>query len=280
MGRLHDRMESDLKLKRLSEGTRKQYLSHAKRFAAHFMRPPEEMGEEQIRAYLHHLVEVEHASVPKQKMALAALKFLYAQTLGRPDEVARIPWPKVPFELPEVLSHDELARLLASADAGLLRTAFLTAYAAGLRVSEVCRLKAADVDGARGVIRVNAGKGGKDRLTLLSPRLLAVLRSWWKEERPGAPTGYVFPGGEAGHVSRRLLQQSFVLSARRVSIRRPVRFHTLRHSFATHMLEAGVDIRVIQAVLGHKDIKTTTRYAQVRVDHIASLPDPLALLGW
>lgn len=278
MGQLHSRMESDLVLKRLAKGTRYNYLRAARGLAKHFMRSPEELGEAEIREYLHHLVLVEGASVSAQKMALAGIKFLYTTTLQRPDEVARIPWPKVAQTLPEVLSRSEVGRILASAPSPMVQTALMVAYGSGLRVSEVARLRARDIDSQRGALVVRGGKGGKDRLTLLSSTLLSQLRQWWPRREIRHPE-YVFPGHtEDGHISHHPLQDGFRRAVARAEVTRPVTFHSLRHAFATHLLESGVDLRVIQSLLGHADIQTTTRYASVTVAHLATLPDPLALL--
>lgn len=278
MGHLRDRMESDLLLRRLSKGTRQQYLSAAKRFVAHFRRAPEEMGEAEVRQYLEHLVLVDKASVSTQKMALAAIKFLYTTTLRRPEVVAGIPWPKVPHTLPEVLSRAEVAAILDESPSALVRTACVVAYGSGLRISEVCRLKATDIDNERGVIHVRAGKGNKDRQTLLSPSVYCELRGWWPMRETRHPL-YMFPGWtEDGHIGHHPLQDGFRAAVSAAKIKRSVTFHSLRHSFATHFLEEGVDLRVIQVLLGHSDIQTTTRYTAVTAEHLRRLPDPISLL--
>lgn len=277
---LHSRLDSDLRLSRRSKRTRSHYLQHARRFLAHFPdRKPEDLGEEDVRAYLHHLIEVRGVGQYTHKMAVAAIKFLFDRTLARPEAVARIPWPRVTSPLPTILPAPELVALVRAAVKPMVRPMLLTGYSAGLRVSEVCRLQVPDLDTTRGVIVVRGGKGGKDRLTLLPARLLRALRAHWKETRPPGP--WIFPGQtEAGHVSQRYLHEGFRQALRTAGIRRPgVRFHSLRHSFATHMLEAGVDIRVLQSLLGHRRMETTSRYAQVRTDLIAQLPDPLDLLA-
>ncbi len=277
MGQLHDRMDSDLRLARKSDATRREYLAHARRFVRHYRRSPADLGEPEVRLYLHHLIDERQASVQTQKMALAALKFLYAVTLRRPEVVATIPWPKVPEPLPVILDRSELPALFAAAPSALLRMGMLVAYAAGLRVSEVARLQVGDLDSRRGVIVVREGKGDKDRLTLLSPTLLTELRTYWRQVRPPQP--WLLPGSRREQpVSRRQLQNGLSKAARLAQVRKAITFHSLRHSFATHMLEAGVDLRIIQAMLGHASIKTTTRYTQVRADIFATLPDPLALL--
>jgi site-specific recombinase XerD len=278
---VHSRLKSDLRLSRRSKKTEKRYLAQARGFLAHFPdRKPEELGEAEVRAYLHHLVDVRRVSAYTHKMAVAGIKFLFEKTLGRPEDVKRIPWPKVVDGLPVVLAHGELVALFrAAAATPLVRVACLCAYGSGLRVSEAMRLQVTDIDSARGVLLVRGGKGGKDRITVLPPRLLQVLRRYWLTARPPGP--WLFPGGTAaGHVGVHTLEDGFARARRAAGITRPgVRFHSLRHSFATHMLEAGVDVRVLQVLLGHARVDTTTRYAQVRTDIIARLPDPLDLLA-
>ena len=277
---IDSRLKSDLRLSRRSKSTERRYLHEARRFFGHFSdRSPETLGEADVRVYLHHLIDVRRVSAYTHKMALAGIRFLFERTLGRPEEVARIPWPKVVDGLPVVLAHAELVALFrAAAATPLVRVALLCAYGSGLRVSEAMRLQVADVDSARGVLLVREGKGSKSRITVLPPRLLLALRRYWREARPPGP--WLFPGGtRTGHVGVHVLEDGFARARRAAGIKRPgVRFHSLRHSFATHMLEAGVDVRVLQALLGHQRVDTTTRYAQVRSDLIARLPDPLELL--
>ncbi len=279
MDSIYARMESDLRLSRKAVATRKEYLRHARKFVeSQDGKAVADLGEADVRAYLHHLIETRKASVYTHKMALAAIRFLFAVTLGRLEEVERIPWPKVRDPLPAIFSPPEVIAVFRAAPSPVQRTGLLCAYASGLRVSEVCRLQIGDIDSDRGVLRVRHGKGDKDRLTILPPRLLAQLRRHYRETRPEGP--WLFPGGtREGHIGRRHLQDGFRKAVRAAGIRRDgVRFHTLRHSFATHMLEAGVDIRLIQVMLGHASLKTTSRYAQVRADHFIKLPDPLELL--
>jgi site-specific recombinase XerD len=272
-------MESDLKLKRLSDKTHKEYLRCAKDFVAFFDMPPQKLCEEDVRNYLHHLVEVREASTSTHKMHLAAIKFLYSVTLGRPEVTEHIPWPKVTSRLPDVLSFEEVHGLLEAASTQLYRNAFMVSYGAGLRVSETMRLAAGDIDSKRDVIVVRNGKGDKDRLTMLSPRLLDSLRSYWSKGRPRSPQPWLFPGKtKDGHISRESLQAEIVKACRKVGMRKTVRYHSLRHAFATHLLESGVDIRVIQALLGHRSIRSTARYTRVRTDHIARVKSPLELL--
>ena len=277
---VYSRLKSDIRLSRRSDRTGKQYLQQIRRFLAHFPgHYPADLAEADVRTYLHHLVDKRRVSPYTQKMALAAIKFLFEKTLGRPDEVKRIPWPKITDPLPTVLAHADLIALFRAARTPLLLTAFISAYGSGLRVSEVARLQVPDIDSDRGVLCVRGGKGGKDRLTVLPPRLLAALRRYWRDTQPKGP--WIFPGSSVpGHISRRHLHEGFRKAVHEAGIARPgVRFHSLRHTFATHMLEAGVDVHVLHALLGHARVDTTTRYAQVRTDHIARLPDPLDLLA-
>jgi len=275
MKSIHVRMESDLRLARRSKGTQVEYLRYVRQFLEFTpTKPDEELCEDDVRAWLHHLQDDRKVAATTQKMATAAVKFLFERTLGRPEQVARIPMPKIPTPLPVVLGHDQLRALFAAEPSLLKRTAMVTAYAAGLRVSEVCRLGTGDIDSQRGILHVRHGKGDKDRVTTLSPTLLAQLRGYWKRTRP--PGQLLFPGAtEAGHIGRSTLQEAYRTAARKALIRRPGSFHTLRHSTATHLLEAGVELRVIQVLLGHQRIETTTRYTRVRSDVLAKLPDLL-----
>ena len=276
MGVLYDRMKEELVLRRSSPQTRKEYLRNVRLFVAHFERHPDELGEAEVRAWLRFLVEDRGLSASTQKVAAASLKFFFRHVLARPQEVAKIPWPKVSSDLPTVLDRDEVRRLIVAAGSAQLRVAFLCAYASGLRVSEVCTLRTQDVQSGRHALMVRNGKGGKDRLTVLSDGLLGELRTWWRL-RPSSATSWLFPGATSeGHVDRSVLQKGFRRAWRKAALTRPASFHTLRHCFATHMLEDGVDIRFLQALLGHTDIKTTARYAHVRVSAFSGLPDPVS----
>jgi integrase/recombinase XerD len=274
VGKLQVRMQEDLALKGLSPQTCKSYIWAVRRFVKWHMRPPEQMGEREVRQYLLHLRQCK-ASPALVKLVLAGIKFLYKVTLRRPEEVATVPWPKVPRRLPEVLSESEVASLVDAAREPRLRTMLMVGYAAGLRISEVCRLQVADIDSARGVIRVRQGKGSRDRETVLSAQLLAELRRWWVLARPGKT--WLFPGRTAaGHIGTQVVHAGLREALERAGITRRVSFHGLRHAFATHLLERGVELCVIQTMLGHKSIRTTGLYAQVRTDLLAKTPDLLA----
>ena len=184
MGRLRERMEEDLKLRRLSASTRKIYVLYCRKFAAHYRHSPEELGEAEIRAFLLHLIDVEQVSHATYRQAVAALKFLYTVTLGRGWEVERIPFPKGQRRLPVVLSAEEVRALLRAVRSLKYRAVLMAAYGGGLRIMEACRLRVDDIDSREMVIRVRDGKGGKDRYTLLSWQLLRVLRQYWRAQRP------------------------------------------------------------------------------------------------
>jgi site-specific recombinase XerD len=269
-------MVSDFELGNYSEGTRERYLSCVRAFAAHFMRSPADLGVEDVRGFLLHLTRVRKISVSQLKMYVAALKFLYGRTLGRPEVVAWIPWPRVRSSLPEVLAPEEVRQILMAIDPALFRALFVTTYATGLRISEVCSLQVEDLDSARGVIRV-LGKRNRERFVPLSERLLVVLRRYYRGERPRGP--WLFPQSRGdGHVSPDQARRALELALCTTGLGKRVTPHVLRHSVATHLLEAGTDLRVIQAILGHASIRTTTRYTRVSARLIRSAKDPLEII--
>jgi site-specific recombinase XerD len=274
---IRERMRQDLVLRGYSPFTIREYLGAARRFVAHFRRRPDELGREEVRGYLVHRAD-SGASPSVQKMDVAALRFLFAVTLGRPEVVAELGWPKVPLRLPCVLSAAEVERLLEALRSPLLQAVVKTAYAGGLRVREVCALVPADIDSQRMLLRVREGKGGRERYVMLSERLLEVLRDYWRNVRPPGP--YLFPGrGGRGHINPTTVQRAVHQAAARAGIGRRVTPHTLRHSFATHLLEHGADIREIQILLGHGSIQTTSRYVHVSERHVAKLTSPFDRLG-
>jgi len=275
---LHSRMDSTLRLARRSAGTRTEYLRCTQQFLDFIGEKPEtELCEADVRAWLHHLQDDKQVAATTQKMATAAVKFLFDRTMGRPEEVARIPMPKIPEPLPVVLSHEDLVALFSTEPVLLKRTAMVCAYGAGLRVSEVCGLRTEDLDADRGILHIRHGKGDRDRVTALTQTLLAQLRGYWRRTRPPGP--WLFPGQtREGHIGRGTLQKAYRDAAHKAGIVTFGTFHALRHSTATHLLEAGVELRVIQVLLGHKRLETTTRYTRVRGDLIAAMPDLLAQL--
>lgn len=274
MGQLRDKMKADLKLRRYRSGTIDNYLGCAKHFVAYHRRHAEEMGEAEVRAYLMHLVDERHVGAANHKMHVAAIKFLYGVTLGRPEVAVRVPWPKVPMKLPDILSREETEALLSAVPSIKYRAIIMAAYGAGLRISEACRLTTADIDAGRGVIHVRDGKRGRDRFVPLSPRLLSLLRQYWRLERPAGPA--LFPGQVAGSVvAQGTVRRALREAAAQVGITKRVTPHVLRHCFATHLLEGGTDIRTIQVLLGHGSIRSTARYTQVSTRHIARTGSPL-----
>ena len=273
MGQIYDRMLGDLKLKNYAPSTQRNYLLYARSFVRYHMRSPAQMGEREIRDFL--LSEaLRQVSPAVLKMHVASLRFLYAVTLRRPEVVAWLDWPKVPRHLPEILSRDEIEALLAAVQPLLHRAVIMTAYGAGLRISEACNLQTTDIDGKRGLIHVRDGKRGRDRYVMLSPRLLACLREYYRQTRPRGP--YVFPGQKPGRpITPGPVSDAFKKALKLAGIKKRLTMHSLRHAFATHLLEAGTDIRVIQVLLGHGSIRTTARYAHVSGKHIATVNSPL-----
>lgn len=273
MGQLRDRMEQDLVLKGLASTTRRNYLLYCRKFAAHYGRSPEQLGEPEIRAYLLHLIQVEQVSYATYRQILAALKFLYTTTLDREWEVKRLPFPKHRrAALPRVLRNDQLLALFAALKRPKYRALLMTCYAAGLRIGEACRLRMEDIDSRRMVLRV-VGKGSKERYTVLSPRLLTLLRVYWKLNRPSV---WMFPGqGVAGHILPDSVREVFRRAREQAGLGPWCTPHVLRHSFATHLLEAGTDLVMIKALLGHNSISTTCVYTHVSTDRIGKVPSPL-----
>jgi site-specific recombinase XerD len=281
MGQLRDRMEQDLLLRGLRPATRRNYLLYCKKFAAFFMRSPEDMGQAEIRQFLLHHVEVNQRSYATYRQILAALKFLYTVTLQRPWEVDPIPFPKrPPSRLPGVLSVDERAALFDAIEAPKYRAVLSTCSAAGLRVGEACRLCVSDIDSQRLLLHIRDGKGGRERFTRLSPRLLAVLRRYGRLEKPN---DWLFPGAEPGcPVSPDAVRTVFRKACGQSGLTKRCTPHRLRHSFATHRLEAGTDRVLIQTLLGHQSIRSTVRSTHVdsqRLQHTASPLEPLPPLA-
>lgn len=278
MPTLRARMEADLKLRNLRPSTQETYLRCVRRFAAHFMRSPAEMGADEVRAFLLHLRVVQELSASTQKCYIAALKFLYTVTLGRPEAVRALCSPRVPEKLPVVLDGSEVEQLLSAVYSVKYRAILMTNYGAGLRIGETCALHVDDIQSKRMLIRIREGKGGRERYAMLSKRLLEVLREYFRKVRPAGP--YLFPGRQPDKPIRpdsvrRVLKKV----VEQCGITKPVTPHVLRHSFATHLLESGTDIRTIQVLLGHRSICTTQRYAQVSARHICRTTSPLDLLG-
>lgn len=277
MGELYNKMVRDLALRNLAVGTCQQYLRCCRGFVRYHMRSPDQLGEAEIKEFLEHLL-LRGGSPEQLKMYVAGIKFLYGVTLDRRELVERIPWPKVPHKKPVVLSGTEVEKVLGAVKSAVPAMALATAYGTGLRVSEVCKLRPEDIDGKRGLIHVRLGKGGKDRYVMLPSSLLEALRRYWQQVRPSG--GWLFPGRKKGtHLHPTAINYALKQAVTAIKLKKRVTSHTLRHSFATHLLELGTDLRIIQVVLGHASIRTTARYAQVSARHLATVKSPLDVLG-
>jgi site-specific recombinase XerD len=271
-------MREGLELRGCRPNTVATYLGCARRYAAHFGRSPAELGAEEVRTFLVHLMRERRLSWSSQRVYVAALRVLYTEALGRSEDVHWLRSPKGSPRLPQVLGGSEVRRVLRAVKSLRYRAVLMTCYAAGLRVTEACAVRVDDIDSRRMVLRIRDGKGGRERYVMLSRRLLSFLRRYWRKVRPPGP--YLFPGrGRAGRISRVMVHRTLQAAARDARLGRHVTTHTLRHSFATHLLECGVDVRVIQALLGHASIRSTTVYAKVTTGLIGRTRSPLDLLG-
>jgi integrase/recombinase XerD len=271
------RMTQDMQLRNFAPGSVNVYVDCVARFARRFGKSPESLGPEDVRAFLLPLIEQRRVSWSYYNLHLQALRFLYNVTLGRPAVLKHVVCPRQPKRLPVVLCPDELTRFFAAVDSLKHRASLMTAYAAGLRVAEVAGLRVADIDSQRMVLRVRQGKGRKDRYVMLSPRLLALLREYWKAARPAE---WLFPGDIPGRpLTASTVHRVCVQAGRDAGLGKHVTVHTLRHSFATHLLEAGTDIRTIQVLLGHRNLKTTAVYTHVSPLAVEATRSPLDRLG-
>jgi integrase/recombinase XerD len=270
---LRRRMIDDMKLRNFTARTIDTYVQAVKRFACHFGRSPEGLGPEHVRSYLVYLREHRGVSLSTYKQIRCALRFVYRVTLGRNDVLDTMPPVRSPRTLPVVLSTDEVARFFQAITNLKHRALLMTAYAAGLRVSEVVALGVSDIDSQRMVIRVRQGKGQKDRYVMLSPQLLEVLRAYWKAARP---RDLLFPGAFPDRpITTATVRKVCHRAAQAAGLSKHVVVHTLRHSFATHLLEAGTDLRTIQVLLGHRCFATTARYVHVATASLPSIQSPL-----
>ena len=276
MQSVRDRMMQDLELGGYAEHTRQGYLSSVGELAKFHWRAPEELSQDEVRAWVEHLTKATGLSRARLEQHFAALRFFYGKTLGKPDMVSFLSFRSDPAPLPEVLSTEEVHRLLQGLHTPKYCVFFTTVYATGLRMSEAAQLQTSDIDRARGVIVVRHGKGNKERLARLSPRLYAILRAYWKQERPAAP--WLFPSRKGGPLYAETARMALKRAAMEAGIDGRVTPHMLRHSFATHLLDAGTDLRVIQVLLGHASIQSTVRYARVSTALIAKTESPLERL--
>ena len=270
------RMIEDMTIRKLAPKTQASYIRAVREFTIFLGRSPDQASAEDLRRYQLRLAS-SGVSVPSQNARVTALRFFFSVTLGRGEVTERMPFVREPRKLPVVLSPEEVARFLEAAPGLKYRAALSVAYGAGLRANEVVSLKIGDIDSARMVIRVEQGKGRKDRYVMLSEHLLELLRAWW---RAGRPQGWLFPGqNRVNPLTTRQLNRACHAAAVAAGIDKRVSLHTLRHSFATHLLEQKVDIRVIQVLLGHKKLDTTALYTRVAIKSLGEVTSPLEHLA-
>jgi integrase/recombinase XerD len=274
---LRQRMLEDMQVRNFSPHTQAAYLYQIARFARHFRQSPEGLGPEAIRTYQVYLTKERQLAPGSISIAVAALRFLYKVTLQRDWPVTEIiPAPKKPQTLPIVLSRAEVQQFLESVPLLKHRTILSVCYAAGLRISEAVRLQPAHIDSQRMVLRVEQGKGQKDRYVMLSPRLLELLRAWWKVAKPWP---WLFPGREADRpITTDAVEEACQQAQRRCGIPKPITPHSLRHAFAVHLLEGGTDVRTIQLLLGHRSLATTARYLRIATTQVCATRSPFDLL--
>jgi len=270
-------MPDDIQVRTLSPHTRSTYLLQVSLFARHFHQSPEALGPEEIRSYQVYLTNEKKLAPSSILIAVSALRFLYRVTLHKdwtlPDI---IPAPKKPQKLPIVLSREEVLQFLASVPSLKHRAILTTCYAAGLRISEAVSLKPTAIDSQRMVVRVELGKGQKDRYIMLSPKLLDILRHWWRVAKPQV---WLFPGDIPGqHITRSSVERVCQEAHQRCRISKPTTPHSLRHAFAVHLLEQGTDVRTIQLLLGHRSLATTARYLRIATNKVCATTSPFDLL--
>lgn len=277
MTSLRHRMIEDMQIRNLSVHTQASYVQQVSLFARHFNKSPELLGPEEIRDYQVYLTNERELATSSILIAISSLRFLYKVTLKRNwpfDEV--IPAPKKPQRLPIVLSPEEVIQFLDCIASRKHRAILTTCYAAGLRISEAVALTLPAIDSKRMVLRVEQGKGKRDRYVMLSPKLLEILRDWWRVEKP---KDWIFPGDIPGrHISKDAVEQACQKAQRLAQIPKPITPHSLRHSFAVHLLESGTDVRTIQLLLGHRSLATTARYLRIATSKVCSTSSPLDLL--
>jgi integrase/recombinase XerD len=273
---LRQRLIDDMTARRYSEKVQKAYVRHVRTFAAFLSRSPDTATSDDLRRFQLHMAQ-QQISPGSINAAIGALRFFFTVTLERPDLVRPLRLVNEPRKAPVVLSQEEVARLLEAAPGLKYKAALCVAYGAGLRVSEVANLKVSDIDSERMTLRVEQGKGQRDRYVMLSPQLLELLRDWWRAARPQV---WLFPGqNPVNPITPRQLNRAVTAAKDLAGISKRVSPHTLRHSFATHLLEQGVDIRVIQVLLGHAKLETTALYTRVAVNTVRDIKSPLERLG-
>ena len=278
MGAIRERMLAELDLLGMSAKTKNGYLRCCRVFVAYFMKSPEQMGEREVREFLLHIVRDRKVGPSAVGVYVAAIRFLYRRVLKQPDVVGDLPRPRIPKRLPWVPSREEVETILNAIRSPKYRAMLTAVYGAGLRISETRRLRVEDVDSKRMVIHIRDAKQAKDRLVVLSPRLLEILRDYWVEEKPRGP--YLFPNKKSGRpVSNDAVRKVLKIALAEIGFTKHVTLHSLRHGFATHLLEDGTDVRVIQALLGHSSLQTTAHYTRVSTRHMRTITSPLDRLG-
>src|SRR5918996_4913936 len=274
MGALRTQMIAEMRLRNFSPRTEESYVAAMVGLVKHYHRSPDQLTQDEIRAYLLHLKE-RGLSPSSRNVAISGLKFFYHQILGWNEQRLFLPPRKKSWRLPEVLSQNEVERLLLATQRHRDRCLLMTAYATGVRVSELVRLKVSDIDSERMMVKVEQGKGKKDRYTILSQRLVSELRTYWKEHRSRS---WLFPNRKGTPISIDYAQKIYNLAKQKAQIHKGKGIHTLRHCFATHLLEAGVDLVTIKTLLGHNSLQSTQRYLQIRQPRLGATASPLDLL--
>jgi integrase/recombinase XerD len=278
---LRSQMLDEIQRRNFTESTRRAYLRIIEEFAGYFHRPPDQLGPEHIREYIAHLFRDKKLADNSVNQAVGALRFFFVKMLKRPWTVEETPYPKKRMRLPVILSRDEVARLIDSASNQFHRTILMTLYATGVRRTELAQLKLTDIDSERMVLHIQNGKGRKDRDVVLSPHLLEELRQHYRRLLR-KPATWLFPGGQQHDadypVSARVCWNACREAAKRAGIGKALHPHTLRHCFATHLLESGADLRTIQMLLGHSDLKQTAIYIHVSQRHLSATVSPLDAL--
>ena len=279
MTHLRKMMLEELERRNYTQLTIRHYLSFVERFARHFGKSPDKLGPDHLRTYQAYLLKERKLCPGTVENHVAALRFLFVRTLGRHEFRQFIPYPRVPKKLPKILSREEVAQLMDASSSLFERTLLMVLYGTGMRRAEIARLKIADIDSQRMVIHVVNGKGGKDRDLPLSPKLLETLRAHWRWLKPRT---YLFPSrlhrDSEQPITDKIVWRACTEAANRAGIRKRVTPHLVRHSWATHLLEAGTDLRTIQHLLGHEDLEVTARYLHLSAQHLQQVANPIEQL--
>lgn len=276
MSELVKKMTQEMKLRNLAERTQETYLAVYEEFRRYHGFAETDFNLTDAKSFLLHLHKRGYASETIKKN-VTALRFIFGPTMGRPELASALPYPRILLRQPDILSGNEVEQIFTAMVRLVPGMVLMTMYGAGLRVSEACKLKVGDIDSKRGVIHVRQGKGGKERYVMLSARLLQALRAYWQKVRPEGD--YLFPGHSNGHIHPETVRITLREAVFRAGINKRVTTHVLRHTFATHLLETGADVRVIQRLLGHASIRSTERYTYVSKKHVAAVKSPLDLIG-